>query len=347
MTPISIHTFEIRLETNKNELSKFISHSYKMAKKNNHKAYELWEYPIIIDEGLRPYGIKIEYCDYVYTKSVKLRVNPSKLLGGDDVVELWEPDDYNIAELIEVLDNHISDYFGYTYGLSAFRLNRVDFTANVNVSEENVPEYIKVLHKQGRVMMFSPKHKKPQYASGEIDKNLSFGLKGKTNGTSFSAYDKAGSLQKEPDRAVLANGILRLEWSLLNRVAIERILARYANLKGLTIEEEIEIMASKSKDIFMEKFSALVPRGDYYRLENAENLVIASGLKNNQKKKMLRLLNLIPIKKSLYLALRELNVRNSNEILELFAKINVSPVTISKRQTTDYLESLYNYLPSV
>ena len=59
---------------------------------------------------------------------------------------------------------------------------------------------------------------------------------------------------------------------------------------------------------------------------------------------MLRLIELIPKKKSLYLAQKEMNDRNIDKIMEMFAEINVSPVTISKRHKVDFLESLYSYL---
>lgn len=59
---------------------------------------------------------------------------------------------------------------------------------------------------------------------------------------------------------------------------------------------------------------------------------------------MLRLLALIPEKKSLYLAQKAMNCRNVEKVMEGFAKINLSPVTISKRHDVKHLENLYLYL---
>ena len=53
---------------------------------------------------------------------------------------------------------------------------------------------------------------------------------------------------------------------------------------------------------------------------------------------------LIPEKKSLYLAMKELAVRDANTVLTWFANINTSPVTISKRADVDFLQNLYSYL---
>lgn len=44
----------------------------------------------------------------------------------------------------------------------------------------------------------------------------------------------------------------------------------------------------------------------------------------------MQLLALVPEKKSLYLAQRAINCRNMERVMDSFAKISVSPVTISK-----------------
>jgi len=59
---------------------------------------------------------------------------------------------------------------------------------------------------------------------------------------------------------------------------------------------------------------------------------------------MLKLLELIPKKKSLYLAQKEMNERSIEKVMKMFMELNISPVTISKRQNIDFLKSLYCYL---
>lgn len=55
---------------------------------------------------------------------------------------------------------------------------------------------------------------------------------------------------------------------------------------------------------------------------------------------MLRLISLIPEKKSLLLAQKALNCRDIDEVMREFERINVSPVTISKRSSVRMLEGL-------
>lgn len=57
-----------------------------------------------------------------------------------------------------------------------------------------------------------------------------------------------------------------------------------------------------------------------------------------------RLTALVPEKKSLLLAQKAMNCRNVEKVMEAFAKINVSPVTISKRQDIKWLKNVYEYL---
>lgn len=54
------------------------------------------------------------------------------------------------------------------------------------------------------------------------------------------------------------------------------------------------------------------------------------------RRRLLRLLVLIPEKKSLRLAQKAMNCRNMEKIMDSFAKINLSPVTISKRQDVKF-----------
>lgn len=171
-------------------------------------------------------------------------------------------------------------------------------------------------------------------------------MEGNTNGIGFTVYDKEADLKKKGknNKAKKASGILRVEVRLKKRKAIRKASEVFTDGCTLTTKEQIMLMAKKSSEIFKDSFVAIVPYGNFYQLKDAEDLVNSSDLKKHQKEKMLRLLRLIPEKKSLYLALKELNVRNTDNVLNWFAKLNVSPITISKRENIHFLENLYNYL---
>ena len=345
---ISIHTFELTLETNAKNFNYLLSRAYKMAKKDHHRvgySTRHTSYDVRVDDALASEGVMIEYHAHDYRKSIKLRVNPSEVLGGSDL-KLWKPSDRNVEELIERLNDHIDDYFDSSYTLDDLILSRVEFTANLDVGKENVPAYIRLMHKIGKVKGFSPKYDALDYATGDIRKERSFDLEGKTNGIAFTVYDKEADLKDKgkKEKARKAEGILRAEVRLKKRKAVQEAMREFDDPDGLTTEEQIALVSKKCKHIFGTIFAAIVPYGDSYRLKDAEQRINTSRLKAKRRDKMLRLLRLVPEKKSLYLAFRELNVINRDEMLVWFAELNVSPVTISKREDVSHLKNIYDYL---
>lgn len=82
----------------------------------------------------------------------------------------------------------------------------------------------------------------------------------------------------------------------------------------------------------------------YYKKNRAVEIVRDKVRDSVLRRRMLRLLALIPEKKSLYLAQKAMNCRNVETVMEGFAKINLSPVTISKRHDIKFVNSLYSYL---
>lgn len=345
---ISIHTFELTLNTNAKTFNDLLSRAYKMAKQDKHRvghSTRHTSYDVRVDDALAAEGIMIEYHAHAYRKSIKLRVNPSEVLGGSDL-KLWKPSGRNIEELIERLNEHIADYFDSNYTLDDLILSRVEFTANLNVGRENVPAYIRLMHKIGRVKGFTPKYSALDYATGDIKKERSFDLEGKTKGIAFTIYDKETDLKEKgkKKKAGKAEGILRAEVRLKKRKAVQEALGQFGDLDALTTGGQIALVSKKCKQIFGKTFTGIVPYGDFYKLKDAEQIVSASNLKAKRREKMLRLLRLVPEKKSLYLAFKELDVRNKDDVLAWFAKLNVSPITISKREDMSHLKNIYKYL---
>lgn len=324
----SPHTFELSLVLNTNDFCKCIDKAYKNAE-GKHRLYPkdgaLW------DDALKDKGVKIGYHDNTFKKKIKFIVNPTRMLGGDDVKKLWKSNNDNISKLLSKLKEYIESYFDFKYKLNDFKLTRMDFTVNINVVDrKNVSAYIKVLRNIGKVKGFKPKYDKKD---DRIDQDLSFDLEGNSNGVEFTAYDKeAVSERKE------AKGILRVEIRLKKQKAISQYTDETAT------EKQIKNLAKHSKDIFLANFKHIVPSGNYYKKKEAVQLIEDNISQKKHKEKMLLLIELVPKKKSLYLAQKEMNDRNIDKIMTRFAEINVSPVTISKRHKVDFLESLYSYL---
>ena len=58
---------------------------------------------------------------------------------------------------------------------------------------------------------------------------------------------------------------------------------------------------------------------------------------------MIRLLVLVPDKKSSLLAQKAMNYRRIDRVMDEFASIGLSPVTLSKRHKIKYLKNLYSF----
>lgn len=322
------HTLELSLTIQTNEFNRLQSKAYKKAE-SKHRVYK--KNGVCYDEAFAKQGIKIEYHDNTYKKKIKFIVNPTRVFGGNDMKKLWKPNGKHISELLYQLEEYIEEYFDSSYNLNDFKLTRIDFTVNIDVGDrKKVSAYIKVLHNIGKVKGFAPKYDKND---DRIDPDLSFDLEGKSNGIEFTAYDKEAESNKD-----YAKGILRMEVRLKRQKSIRK------HTDETITSQQIKTLAENSEAIFLDTFTDIVPFGDFYKKREAVELIKEKVAGKKLREKMLRFIELIPKKKSLYLAQKELNDRNIEKIIKMFAAINVSPVTISKRHNIKFLENLYSYL---
>lgn len=288
-----------------------------------------------IDQSLEEKGITVIYRDSQYRKKIKILVNS----GASSKWSIADPEKF-----IRKLDKRIREYFGFKYKLNDFNLSGMTVVADINVGNSKmITEYLKVLKRVGKVKGFS--------AVGYdcFDNNLSLCMKGNSNGIDFLLYDLKGTLVNQLRQAGIkrkelksvvegSEGVLRSEVRLTKPKAIR------AYTKGSDISAQIVELSGKSKDVFWETFTRIVPFGDFYKKDEAVQIIQRDVKDNVMRRKMLRLVELIPEKKSLYLAQKAMECRNMEKVVEAFAKINLSPVTISKRQDAKGMENLYTYL---
>ena len=287
-----------------------------------------------IDQSLEEKGITVIYRDSSYKKKIKLIVNIGRLLNGCE----FDPD-----KIVRKLDKRIGEYFGYKFKLDDFILSGMRLVMDINVgTHDAVMAYLKVLRRISRVKGFSP-------VSYECFEDVdSFCLDGNSNGIEFMIYDLEGLYRKQFNEGDIgrkrfkelikeSEGILRTEVWLAKTKAVR------AYAKEEDIFRQIINLSEKHQDIFLEIFVRIIPFGDFYKKGKAEEIIWREIKDARLRRQMLRLVELIPEKKSLYLAHKALNCRNMEKVVEAFAKINLSPATISKRHEMKYLRSLYSY----
>ena len=280
-----------------------------------------------IDTSLAETGITVIYRDSQYKKKVRLLINT--YLAVDDTS--------GTDKLIRKLDKRISEYFNHNYGLNDFTLSGATFIADIDVgSKDKADAYMKVLQRVGKVKGFSP-------ASYEyLDEKTSFCLSGNSNDIDFLLYDLGSAvgskLKNSKTDLKRLGGVLRAEVRLTKPKAVRS----YTDTDD--VPDQITSLVKNSTNIFMDTFTRVVPFGEFCKKGKAVEIIRREVKDSVMRRRMLKLLTLIPEKKSLHLAQKAMNCRNVEKVMEAFVKINLSPVTISKRHDVKRLDTIYSYL---
>lgn len=287
-----------------------------------------------IDTSLSSKGITVFYRDSQYKKKVRLIVNTRLLL----------EDASDTDKLLQKLDKRIRKYFNFKISVNDFTLSGMNLIADIDVgSRANVSDYLKVLQRVSKVKGFSPT------SYDGIDENGSFCLSGNSNAIDFLFYDLEQAVvghlldNDEGHKKITSvsghtQGILRAEVRLTKPKAV-RV---YTNAED-TVGQIVELIKDWQQ-IFLDTFARVVPFGDFYKKDAAVEIIWKEVKDAIMRRRMLRLLTLIPEKKSLHLAQKAMNCRDVEKVMDAFARINLSPVTISKRHDVKNLENLYSYL---
>ena len=286
-----------------------------------------------LDTSLAAKGITVIYRDSRYKKRVRILVNAGMVVDHPS----------NTDKLLRKLGKRISEYFDHKYKLDDFTLSGVTLTLDIAIgSRERVFDYLKVLQRVGKVKGFSP------VSYNCFDSKASFCLSGNSNAIDFLLYDLEQSLTDQLQDSGMGDkkiksvsshtqGILRAEVKLTKPKAV-RVYTNAEDTAGQIVE-----LITDRQQIFLDTFARIVPFGDFYKKDAAVEIIWKEVKDAIMRRKMLRLLTLIPEKKSVLLAQKAMNCRDVEKVMDAFAKINLSPVTISKRHDVKRLENLYSY----
>lgn len=272
-----------------------------------------------LDTSLAAKGITVIYRDSRYKKRVRILVNAGMVVDHPS----------NTDKLLRKLGKRISEYFDHKYKLDDFTLSGVTLTLDIAIgSRERVFDYLKVLQRVGKVKGFSP------VSYNCFDSKASFCLSGNSNAIDFLLYDLEQSLTDQLQDSGMGHkkiksvsshtqGILRAEVKLTKPKAV-RV---YTNAED-TAGQIVELMKDRQQ-IFLDTFARIVPFGAFYTMTPAVEIVRSEVKDSTMRRKMLRLLTLIPEKRSLHLAQKAANCRDIDKVMEAFARIDLSPVTIA------------------
>ncbi len=287
-----------------------------------------------LDLSMAPKGITVIFRDSQYKKKIRLLVNSCLLV-----------DDFNDTDrLTQKLEKRITRYFNHQCQADDFTLSAAILVCDIDVhSRRNVTAYTKVLRRIGKVKGFSPA------SFDNIDDKTSFCLSGNSNAIDFLLYDLESTLMAQLHSADMSQdkiqsasekirGVLRTEVRLTKPKAI-RTYTKVASTSG-----QIAELSKNRQNIFLDTFTRAIPYGDFYKKGKAIEIICEEVKDITMRRRMLRLVALIPEKKSLHLAQKATNCRDVEKVMEAFAKINLSPVTLSKRHDVKHMENLYSFL---
>ena len=267
-----------------------------------------------VDNTYRHKGIVAIYQNSQYKKKVRLLVEPAA------VSPTYLDDD---ERLIHKLRKRLQRIFDKRLSLDDFTLTGASITTELDVGKQTlVKAYMAVLRRVGNVKGFTLRS---DCLIGRTPTFLHW--QGNSNATDL--------ILSQSDRT----GVIQAEVRLLKNKAI-RAFIRHDDDKA----EQIIESTRRAETIFKEVFSWIIPFGDFCKKKLAVDRIRGDVRNASSRRKMLRLLDLIPKKKSLLLGLKASGCRNPRSLLLDFAKIYLSPVTISKRQKITRLDNLYTYL---
>ena len=321
--------FELSMVLNNDKFHKDLSRAHKRIGCLEEKDGEY------IDRSMAAKGMTVAYRDSQYKKKVKVVINSGRVMDYDKT----EPDKF-----LRKIDKRIGEYFDYKYSIDDFSLSGVTFITDIDVdNRERISAYLKVLRRVGKVKGFKP----VVYDYFEDIDSLCW--EGNSSGISFSLYDledmcmrqfgeRQSKVKKYRETIEGTEGILRAEVRLMKPKAVRSYSDR------IEVRVQIVDLMRKRKDIFLDTFAKIVPFGDFYKKDKAVEIICREIGDGRLRRRMLRLVALISEKKSLYLAQKAMECRNMEKIMRAFAKINVSPVTISKRHNIKILKNIYERL---
>jgi len=274
------------------------------------------------------------YQDSQYKKKIKLIVNPCRLLDTDK----FDPD-----KLIRKLEKRVSSYFNHKYQLDDFDLTGMTLTIDIDVhSSEKASDYLKVLSRVGKVKGFSPSQ------DNWLDDDISLCLDGNSNGIKFQLYDLEAVLGEQTGDVNFSIGQKSIPEDCEGLLRAEVRLTKPKAIRGYTnkacASKQIADLHDNRQQIFLETFMRIIPFGNFYKKDKAEEIIRAKVKDAIIRRKMLWLVELVPEKKSLLLAQKALNYRRIDKVMKAFFDIEVAPITISKRHGIKKLDNLYNYL---
>lgn len=330
----SVHTFELRQPLSHEQKYQLLDRFYN---EGGYRIFTKGNETIICK--FESQGIRTVIMDNPFRPYIAFQISLNTLLNGE-YVDLITYQEASLA--IQYSEIMITEWLGEKYIFNELYLCRVDLCVNVDVgSPENVTQYIRQLYKTNMRRSFKIRGLK----NPDINKNAGFTATNEDEGLELAAYNKKHQLEAELGiPAQEHENILRIEFRLKKESTIDKFTNNsYSN------DEKIIDLIQRSKNIMLAALPMLLPDGDYYKLNNAIDIVHDRIKSYRLRDCMELILRLTADKhglKSARKAMRKAGVAGNliSDAIAAFNDIGVNPVTLKKNAKVKFLPSLYKYL---
>ena len=273
--------------------------------------------------GLILYGKKISLPENRMYYCADLFVNPAKLLGREQVIDIYSASAF--TEFEQEFNRRIKDYgLEWLPDLEDWKAHRIDYTYNIKT--EYVSQYIKLLQKsdlRGYRLNLDKKNTRSMKQGSLYIMNGSITL---------NFYDKADQLRKEgrlPEEITEAMDIMRLEVQCHSR-KLNGIKKKY-DLESKSAIEFIRDpdMGADILRYYTQKITWNLP---YMKKPSAIATIQKSRFKDQTKKEMIEIIEGISRQYNRIDKVRTKNEKYGSKKMykDQFKKLNLNPVTINK-----------------
>lgn len=326
-----VHTFEIKIvHLNKDDYHTIRDRIKDISKKDEEKK-------CYIVKTARNSGLRIMlYWNIGKPPYLSVIVNPCQLLNDTDPCHILTT--FDNEQLRSLLDETIQHYLGNEFGLSRFKLTRVDCTVDFIMDNcELSGNYIQLVSRS--IRLFGSSETYGFYKNTEYDEDCEkrdLNIKRCFRVTnrhfySFTVYDKLYDLIRNGycEDKLYQHGILRFELAQMDK----RINEVSSVLNTSDIFELLSYFTRNSEIIMRKFFSNKIISGDYYKYFCAKHIIAPDDKESKTAYRVLKLL--IMSEKST--TLNELMFKFESEIKsvakkrtvsDFLKKLNISPVTI-------------------
>ena len=297
-------------------------------------------------------GIKLDIQSYSAVGwSLKVRLKPSIVLKAKNPWALYRPTRKNYMTLVKNVDQ-ILERVGVPCSIDEMSICRLDVTENLFFEKKELVQiYLNLLKKSLTPLKYkldsfhkiNPKVKDPQEANRH-----SYKIKCKS--AAFFAYDKTAQLQMIGRSQSPAGGkkILRLEVQLQRPAMKKQVGEQLNNYRYL------KDCAQQGSEILLWYIDRLQPKCEQYiHYQAAVDMVEKKVTNKKTKERMLYLLRKVSDSRDLSSAMEKLKDKyglkghQCERVLEQFAKLAISPITLPSNVSLDTLPSLITVTNSI